>query len=100
MFYISSLTKNQCGSSDSLDKQDEKSPLLSGNQVGKEGGIQNGEERDEKRKGQQKKKEKDFQTIRVPGAGGAVRPCTMMIMSVSQLYNYTCIYVYTCVHEM
>ena len=67
MFSIFSLTK-ESSYYDSLDK-DEKSPLLSGSSVNVENGAIHEEVKEEK----EQPKQKDFQTIRVPKSGQAVR---------------------------
>lgn len=61
---ISSLPPSYFDGSDSLEKQDEKSPLLSAH------GGDGAQGEDIKEVEEKPERKKDFQTIRVPGSGG------------------------------
>ena len=71
-----------CSISDNSDVHSEKSPLLTEQQktYESEGGSGNEKAAEEgKTREKRKKTEKDFQTIRVPGTGTAVRICSISI---------------------
>ena len=79
-YNIFSLTNKESSYGDSLDKDDEKSPLLSGNSVNTKNGGIHAEVKEE----QEQPKQRDFQTIRVPGSGQAVRKYNRQVDCVLQ----------------